>query len=66
MQRRYNNPFLEIEELKEGMREYIERTSPPPLREEILVAKRSDKKKNLGSPFGKMSSPPSPSPSGVI
>lgn len=64
MKRRYNNPFFEIEHLKEHMMEYIDRTSPPPLREEIIVAKSAEKKKThkgpSGSPFGKVSSPPSP------
>jgi len=30
MQRRYNNPFLEIQHLKEDLKRYIESTSPPP------------------------------------
>lgn len=28
MQLRYNNPFLEVQELKEGLKKYINQTSP--------------------------------------
>lgn len=65
MQKRYNNPFLEIAHLKEELKSFIEHTSP---KEEIDLTrtKRSHEKMGPGSPSATKFSPGGQSPASSI